>query len=90
MVRGAPATDTWECSKQYGRKFPQLRERRPLKSLFFTTYLKIQELLRREEGQDLVEYALLITLIALAVVGGVNHVASAINNTFSRISTTLS
>jgi pilus assembly protein Flp/PilA len=61
-----------------------------LKSLFAKTYLKIQELFRHEEGQDLVEYALLITLIALAVAGGVNHVASAINNTFSRISTTLS
>jgi pilus assembly protein Flp/PilA len=61
-----------------------------LKTLFAKTYLKIQELLRHEEGQDLVEYALLITLIALAAVGGVNHVASALNNTFSRISSTLS
>lgn len=61
-----------------------------MKILFTKTYLKIQELFSHEEGQDLVEYALLITLIALAVVGGVNHVASAINNTFSRISTTLS
>jgi pilus assembly protein Flp/PilA len=63
---------------------------RALKTLFIKNYLKVQELLHQEEGQDLVEYALLITLIALAVVGGVNHVASAINNTFSRISTTLS
>jgi pilus assembly protein Flp/PilA len=61
-----------------------------LKNLFAKTYLKIQDLFHHEEGQDLVEYALLITLIALAVVGGVNHVASAINSTFSRISTTLS
>ncbi len=61
-----------------------------MSNLFLNTYLKIRELLSREEGQDLVEYALLITLIALAVVGGVNHVASAINNTFSKISTTLS
>jgi pilus assembly protein Flp/PilA len=61
-----------------------------LSNLFLKTSLKIRELLRHEEGQDLVEYALLITLIALAVVGGVNHVASAINNTFSRISATLS
>lgn len=61
-----------------------------MKNPFAKAYLKIQELLQHEEGQDLVEYALLITLIALAVVGGVNHVASAINNTFSRISTTLS
>lgn len=66
------------------------RSKRAVKTLFIHTYLKIQELLNREEGQDLVEYALLITLIALSVVGGVNHVASAINNTFSRISTTLS
>ncbi len=61
-----------------------------MKTLFVETYRKIQELFRHEEGQDLVEYALLITLIALAVVGGVNHVASAINNSFSKISTTLS
>lgn len=61
-----------------------------MKTLFVKTYSNIQELLRHEDGQDLVEYALLITLIALAVVGGVNHVASAINNTFSRISSTLS
>jgi pilus assembly protein Flp/PilA len=61
-----------------------------LNTLIFKTYFKMQEWMHREEGQDLVEYALLITLIALAVVGGVQHVASAINNTFSRISTTLS
>lgn len=61
-----------------------------MKTLLNKTYLKIQELFSHEEGQDLVEYALLITLIALAVVGGVNHVASALNNVFSRISTTLS
>lgn len=61
-----------------------------MKTLFNRTYLMIQELFGHEEGQDLVEYALLITLIALAVVGGVNHVASALNNVFSRISTTLS
>ena len=61
-----------------------------MNTLILKTYLKMQEWMRREEGQDLVEYALLITLISLAVVGGVQHVASAINNTFSRISTTLS
>jgi pilus assembly protein Flp/PilA len=65
-----------------------------LNTLILKTYFKmqdqIQEWMHRDEGQDLVEYALLITLIALAVVGGVQHVASAINNTFSRISTTLS
>jgi pilus assembly protein Flp/PilA len=53
-------------------------------------YLKAGALINREEGQDLVEYALLITLVALAAVAGVNKVASAINTIFSNISTTLS
>jgi pilus assembly protein Flp/PilA len=52
-------------------------------------YFKIQTLLEREDGQDLVEYALLITLVSLAAVTGVRKVASAINLVFSNISTTL-
>ena len=58
--------------------------------LFLKMYLKIQDLMSREEGQDLVEYALLIALIALAAITGVNKIASAINATFTKISTTLS
>ena len=52
-------------------------------------YLKFQNLLNREEGQDLVEYALNITLIALAAVTGIGKVATAVNTVFSKISTTL-
>ena len=58
--------------------------------MFLKLSAKIQILLAHEEGQDLVEYALLITLIALACVGGVRHVASAVNTVFSNISATLS
>jgi pilus assembly protein Flp/PilA len=61
-----------------------------MNSLFLKLYLKASDLINREEGQDLVEYALLITLVALAAVAGVNKVASAINTIFSNISTTLS
>ena len=75
---------------QFGPKSPNKWEHTALKTLILKSYFKMQEWMHREEGQDLVEYALLITLISLAVVGGVQHVASAINNTFSRISTTLS
>jgi len=53
-------------------------------------HLKIKSLFEHEEGQDLVEYALLITLVALAAVGGIRHVASAVNTVFTNISTTLS
>jgi pilus assembly protein Flp/PilA len=52
-------------------------------------YLKVQDLKSSEEGQDLVEYALLVALIALVCVSGVNSIASAINTVFSTISTSL-
>lgn len=60
-----------------------------MNELFLKTYLKIRDLMTREEGQDLVEYALLITLVALAAVGGIRKVTSAINTVFSNISNTL-
>jgi pilus assembly protein Flp/PilA len=60
-----------------------------MNTLFLKMYVKIQDLMNREEGQDLVEYALLITLISLAAVAGLNKVSSAVNLVFSNISTTL-
>ena len=44
----------------------------------------------KEEGQDLTEYALLITLIALASIAAMNGLASAICTVFSNASTQLS
>jgi pilus assembly protein Flp/PilA len=61
-----------------------------LNDLFLKTYLKIRDLMTREEAQDLVEYALLITLVSLAAVGGIRKVTSAINTVFTNISNTLS
>jgi pilus assembly protein Flp/PilA len=52
-------------------------------------YVKFQGLKNGEEGQDLVEYALLVALIALVCVTGVSNVASAINTVFSNISGSL-
>ncbi len=42
-----------------------------------------------EEGQDLVEYALIVALIALAATAGMSTLATAINNGFSTLGTTL-
>ncbi|MGA3033031.1 MAG: hypothetical protein ABSD70_07085 [Terracidiphilus sp.] len=42
-----------------------------------------------DAGQDLVEYALLCSLIALSAIAGVSHVASAVTKVFSNVSTTL-
>ena len=54
-----------------------------------TLYLTLQNLASREEGQDLVEYALLCCLIALAAITGVNYVTTAVTTVFSNISTSL-
>jgi pilus assembly protein Flp/PilA len=51
--------------------------------------VKFQGLKNGEEGQDLVEYALLVALIALVCVSGVSNVATAVNGVFSNISSSL-
>ncbi|HEX6773897.1 MAG TPA: Flp family type IVb pilin [Acidobacteriaceae bacterium] len=45
--------------------------------------------LMHEEGQDLIEYALVVALIALAATAGMNTVATDINQAFSNIGTKL-
>ena len=50
---------------------------------------RLASVVRREEGQDLVEYALIVALIALAATAGMNTLATAINNGFSTLGTTL-
>jgi len=52
-------------------------------------YVKFQSLKNGEEGQDLVEYALLIAMIALVCVAGVNNVANAVNLVFTNMSSSL-
>jgi pilus assembly protein Flp/PilA len=45
--------------------------------------------IREDEGQDLVEYALLITFIALACIIGMQQLGTAINNRYNSISSSL-
>jgi pilus assembly protein Flp/PilA len=52
-------------------------------------YVQMKTLLAREEGQDLVEYALVVALIAFGAITGMGFLATGINNAFSGISTTL-
>jgi pilus assembly protein Flp/PilA len=42
-------------------------------------------LVRDDEGQDLVEYAMLVALIALICVAGVGTFGTAVNDFFTRI-----
>ena len=49
----------------------------------------IKRLWSEEEGQDLIEYALLVALIALAATAGMTSLATAINTEFTSIGTSL-
>jgi pilus assembly protein Flp/PilA len=52
-------------------------------------YFFVRNLFDREEGQDLVEYALVVALIAFGAITGMGFLATGINTAFSNISTTL-
>ena len=52
-------------------------------------YLRMQRLIVREEGQDLIEYALVVALLAFAAVGAMQQLAVDINAVYTGIGTTL-
>jgi pilus assembly protein Flp/PilA len=51
--------------------------------------IKMRTLLK-EDGQDLIEYALVVALIAFAATAGMQTLATALNNAFTGIGSTLS
>jgi pilus assembly protein Flp/PilA len=51
--------------------------------------IKLQNLINREEGQDLIEYALVVAIIALAAVTSMHTLANNINNAFGTIGNNL-
>ena len=60
-----------------------------MKDKLMKIYIAMQ-MFREENGQDLVEYALVVTLIALAATAGMTTLAKDINNAFTLIGSTLS
>ncbi|MGA8669798.1 MAG: Flp family type IVb pilin [Terracidiphilus sp.] len=60
-----------------------------MNKMMLKTYLKLQALMNREEGQDLVEYALVVALIAFGAVAAMKGLSSEINTAFNVISSDL-
>jgi len=60
-----------------------------MNNLLLKLYVKFQDLASREEGQDLVEYALVVALIAFGATAGMGKLAGGINAAFSAVSTKL-
>jgi pilus assembly protein Flp/PilA len=52
-------------------------------------YMQVRAMLANEDGQDLIEYALVVALIAFAAVTSMNSLASDINSAFGAIGTKL-
>ena len=50
---------------------------------------RLKCLMTQEVGQDLVEYALVVAFISLAVITSVKGVATAVNTVFSNVSNSL-
>jgi Flp pilus assembly pilin Flp len=65
------------------------RRGRRMRSGFRTPIGKLQLLLRREDGQDMVEYALLITLMAAGITATTQRLAVLISSIFSNITTVI-
>ncbi len=58
-----------------------------MQNFLLKQYVRMQTLLADERGQDLIEYALVVALIAFAATAGMNTVATDINLAFNKIGT---
>jgi pilus assembly protein Flp/PilA len=64
-------------------------ERIAMKFELWKLYAKLQHLMAREDGQDLIEYALVVAMIAFAAVTAMQSLAVSINAVFASIGTSL-
>ena len=60
-----------------------------MNNLMLKMYFNLKNLVEREEGQDLVEYALVVAIIALGATAGMGLLATELNDAFKTISTDL-
>jgi pilus assembly protein Flp/PilA len=60
-----------------------------MNNMLLKLYVQFQNLASSEEGQDLVEYALVVALIAFGATAGMKSLSSAINSAFTTVTTQL-
>jgi pilus assembly protein Flp/PilA len=61
------------------------KEEKAMSAKMRKLYADIRALIHKEEGQDLIEYTLVVALIALAATAGMQTVAADINAAFTSI-----
>lgn len=60
----------------------------PIRSLYAILITQLHRL-KDESGQDLVEYALILAMIAFAAIVGMNDLANGINTAFNSVAVTV-
>jgi len=60
-----------------------------MNNLLATALIRLQDLKTNEQGQDLVEYGLMLSLISLSLISGISGIATAVGHVFSNISSSL-
>jgi pilus assembly protein Flp/PilA len=60
-----------------------------VKNMLLGIYIKLQDLANREDGQDLIEYSLIVALVSLGATASMQYLAGGITTAFSGVSTTL-
>jgi hypothetical protein len=61
-----------------------------MNTMLLKLHIRLQELATREEGQDMVEYFLMTSLLCFSWIAGTKSAAAAMNSAFLNISTSLS
>jgi pilus assembly protein Flp/PilA len=61
-------------------------EETEMNDLFLNLYIRFQILMTSEDGQDMVEYALVVAMLALGAVAGARGLAGGLNTAYSNIS----
>ena len=56
-----------------------------MNNMYLKLMITLQNLLNNEEGQDLIEYALLVALIAVAAIAGTRTLATQVSTTFTSV-----
>ena len=60
-----------------------------MNNLFLNLYIEFQILMDREDGQDMVEYALMVASLAFAAVAGMKGLAVGLNTAYINLSAKL-
>jgi pilus assembly protein Flp/PilA len=61
-----------------------------METTLWNLYSRLQDLMLRDEGQDLIEYAMVVALIAFGTTAAMHAAAGGVNTVFITIGTTLS